>query len=676
MDGRTRATTLVAGTVCAAALVVGAWLVRPGGGDDARTQLARGADPDAPSMRLAAHADDARHSDDPRSVVPAADAARPLELPAVAPPFDGVIDEFVERLVVVLDVGCPVVDVPSLALLPVGGGSPWHAENSVMGGDICVLPGFRVTTPPEVEPRCPFVDLPQIPDAQFADGDYDVTILTPSWSADPLRLSLRRGEPSRTLRLPAEALTRVSGTVTCVPAAPPPDEIVVTLAYAGLTDERDVRTRPDASGAFCLVGWDAPETTRALRVTVTAAGRSNASSDWIAIDDPHDFALEDLRFELVGEAAITGRVFDARTGAPLSAEVALEPSRASWEAPDDLEPSEAQAATDADGRYRLLTRAPAEFILSVASDGGGWRSDPLRVEPGQKLVRDVALAGPATLAGRVVDRSTNALDVPMRVRAVQADETASDSRGDDGSVPLRSDGTFVLTDLAAGRCVAQVLLEVDPRMRFPIAAADVELVSGETTEIELVVGGHVVSGTFLGPDDLDLAILALAGDGLSPVSLPARPDPAGRFSLEVAGPGDYVCFVSGTDDQGSERRIVFASTPFTLRDDGTLATPLLVDALRTRLELVHPARDEPAFLAAFRPRFVRLAIEPDDPRLARLDRWTSELPLPPGRTLTLFGLPGGRCSLSWKRATPGPTPPVRTFRLRENDPERVVLDDD
>ena len=85
------------------------------------------------------------------------------------------------------------------------------------------------------------------------------------------------------------------------------------------------------------------------------------------------------------------------------------------------------------------------------------------------------------------------------MRAVPLDQTADDSRGDDGSVLPGSDGTFVLTGLAAGRCVAQVLLEVDPRTRVPIAAREVVLVSGETTEVELVVGGDVCPGRTSAP---------------------------------------------------------------------------------------------------------------------------------------------------------------------------------
>jgi hypothetical protein len=162
------------------------------------------------------------------------------------------------------------------------------------------------------------------------------------------------------------------------------------------------------------------------------------------------------------------------------------------------------ATTDAHGVYRLRERAPSHAYLDVydQSDYPVWTSGDLGFEPGDTLVRDVAIApaGVSTvLYGRVTDARTGRPIARLHLRSYLHEED------NDGDAWTDRDGRYAFTEYDGqgegyrpladtcspllGGCTLDLF--TDPTSKYAAVSYDEEDAGGAGPGVELEEGQRV-----------------------------------------------------------------------------------------------------------------------------------------------------------------------------------------
>jgi carboxypeptidase family protein/PDZ domain-containing protein len=375
-----------------------------------------------------------------------------------------------------------------------------------------------------------------------------------------------RATRALTIRLQAaSSVLSIAGSVEDAQGAPVEGAIV--RASRRRSDAPPATARTDAAGRFRLEGVGEGR----WLVTASRPGAAPAS-------DVAEAGASDVRLRLAGGGRVTGRVKDARSGAPVTSFTVAVLSRT---------PRSVQVAA-ADGRYELDELPPGRAFVTVTAPGYA-APDEVRVavpEPGAPAATaDFALAPGARLRGVVVERGSGAPVAGARVEAEGGvpdvpgapvrNEVATDAEGrfelsglGDGSTTLVASApghharTLSGPALAAGAeasASADVTIELSP------------LAAGETPRVELAGIGIVAAKR---RDALRVASV-LPDGGAAEAGLQA---------------GDEIVEIDGVP---ASRLALDEAVPMLRGPEGTTVTLAIVkggDAARAPLRVVVPRR--------------------------------------------------------------------------------------
>lgn len=206
----------------------------------------------------------------------------------------------------------------------------------------------------------------------------------------------------------------------------------LAVATGDVTGWKEVSTTgPD--GHFVL---DIQDDVRGLRVS--GAGYAN----WTTSVDLEEGRLDLGVIEIGLGRAVSGRVFDSETGAPIiGARVAIKNDAGKMAARMGLHANVAEAGTD--GVFQLDGLVGGEVELFVTAEGYRGQRVPV---PRDWDVADIAMGRSSTISGRLVVEGVPAEDV-REGRLWLWDLDNQTGRGQ----PFEADGTFTLTNVEPGR---------------------------------------------------------------------------------------------------------------------------------------------------------------------------------------------------------------------------------
>jgi hypothetical protein len=282
-------------------------------------------------------------------------------------------------------------------------------------------------------------------------------------------------------------------------------------------------------------------------------------------------ATEEVELILTDGGRVAGTVLGERDLPRLGAEVRLVRLRGDGDAPG--RPAGApRRATDAAGGYVFEDVAPGLWRVEVRDPDGAEDQETMRVAEGESVVvRDLVVGRGGAIEGTVSDGEGRQLDGALLV--LEAVEEGPDPR----SVRTGREGAFRLDRLRAGTWRVRLDARAGP---FAGLEALVEVVAGETTEVELTAPGR---GRVLGRvwrqgrvvPDLAVYLVSRPGGAAGLARrLTARSDAEGRFAFEGLPTGAYAVDVA---DGG-----VWSTRLVTL-DDGDVLT-LDLEAWEGRLQ--------------------------------------------------------------------------------------------
>lgn len=230
-------------------------------------------------------------------------------------------------------------------------------------------------------------------------------------------------------------------------------------------------------------------------------------------------AVTDVRLVVRRGAIVEGRVYDPR-GEPLDGA--------------RLRAGNAEAASDAEGRYRLSGLPPGVMGLYAHHPDYRSRAQEIHVEPGVNAV-DIVLEEGWSLAGRTVDEAGDPVPgtrVELRSESPRARNGYVAVSGRDGGfrVVVSEEGSYRLTATREGFAPREV------------TGIEVGSASAEGIEVTLARGASVV-GRLLGLEPEDLAwvkVEARKEDGReSAETAGGTVDPGGRYAIHDLSPGDW-----------------------------------------------------------------------------------------------------------------------------------------
>lgn len=386
-----------------------------------------------------------------------------------------------------------------------------------------------------------------------ADGTFELLAVGPGelvvetdaegWvNAETEQFELADGERRDGVRLELSRGLAIAGRVL-LPNGSPAAEAEVTLGKAGggggwgnwggSRERRVGETQTDATGAFRISGLTEGQHT--LRATLQPEGQR---ATWRATEDAIEAGRSDVLLTLAEPIAITGRVLD-----DLGAPVTQYEVNASSAAPGG--PRVGQSNHDDEGAFVFELVGPGQWNLSIEAPGHVRSEEQLVRLPGEGQELEFVIARHASVAGRVVDSTGNA----VRGATVKADDGSragnpwAGARGE--TTETDDEGAFVLAGLTPGG----VSLTASAEEWADSEALALELAPGEEREganLALRIGGRI-EGMVVTPegDPMVGQRVSWGPNAMGFGSLDdTTTDGSGRFVFEHVTPGDWAVSAS------------------------------------------------------------------------------------------------------------------------------------
>ncbi len=227
---------------------------------------------------------------------------------------------------------------------------------------------------------------------------------------------------------------------------------------------------------------------------------------WMTSVDTEEDRLDLGVIEIGFGRAVSGRVFDSETGAPIvGARVAIKNNTGKMAARMGLHANVAEAGSD--GVFELDGLAGGEVELLV--NAGGYRAKKVLV-PSDWNVADIGMGRGSTISGRLVVEGVPVDDVrDGRLWVWDLDNQTGLGQ------PFEADGTFTLTNVAPGRYQLRAGSAQGMATPREVRLGDDQHIEG----IELVVpiSGRV-AGRITGLAPAEIAAISVVAEGDAPVA--------------------------------------------------------------------------------------------------------------------------------------------------------------